>query len=125
MLIKSPTVTLDMGTGAEDFSDHVYMAAIDSPQSAVDDRTFGKPHATAALTGAESVTLTCRYSDAFIALLTGHENTDLDLVITPETSADTITATVQFDKVPFPSVQIGEQAECELVLAVVDELAYT
>ena len=122
MIIKSPSVTIDWGTGAEDFSDHVIAAMPDMPLSAVDDRTFGSPFATDSVMGAQSMTLACRYSDALIALLEGHEDAEGDMVVTPKSGGNTWTATVKMHKIPLPEIRIGEQSELEIVFAVTDEI---
>jgi hypothetical protein len=125
VIIKNATLTMDMGTGAEDFSDHLIMANVDSPASAVDDRTFGNPYASDTVVGAESITITFKWSDTLMGLLTGHEDTDIDLVLTPVSGGSTITATVQFHKLPMGTFQIGEKVETDLVLAVIDEISYS
>lgn len=125
MIVKSPTLTIDWGAGAVDYSDHVIAADIQSPASAVDDRTFGAPHASDAVVGAESITLAMRWSDTLLALIDGEEETEGDLVLTPVALGGTITATVKFSKVPMARFQIGEQVEADWVLAVVDTIDWT
>ncbi len=122
MIIKSPAITID----AVDFADHVILADVQSPNSIVDDRTWGNPQASDVVVGAESVTLSMKWSDALMALLTtAGAETDLDLIITPIAAGGTVTATVKFAKLPFPKFGIGAKTECELVLAVVDEIDHT
>lgn len=125
MIIKTATVTVDWGAGAVDLSDHVISAAFDSPMSAADDRTFGNPHATDSVTGAQSVTLRCKWSDALMTILDGVIETEGDLVATPVSGGGTLTGTVKFSTIPYPSLAIGERAECDLVLAVTDALDWT
>jgi hypothetical protein len=125
MIIKTPTVTIDWGAGAVDYSDHVISAMVASPASAVDDRTFGAPYATDSVVGAESITLHCKWSDALMAALDSVVETEGDLVLTPVASGGTITATVKFTKVPMADFQIGNRVECDLVLAVVDAIDWT
>lgn len=125
MIIKTPTVTIDWGSGAVDYSDYCMAADVQSPASAVDDRTFGAPHATDSVVGAESITLSLRWSDALMAALDTVTETEGDLILTPVASGGTITATVKFSKVPMASMKIGEQVETELVLAVTDEIDWT
>lgn len=125
-IIKAPTITLDFaGTGAEDISDHVISADLDMAHSAVDDRTFGNPHASDSVSGVHSVTLSMRWDDTLVGLFDGHTDTDIDMVLTPFSGGGTITGTVKYSHLPMPSVKIGEQAECEIVLAVTDELDWT
>ena len=126
MIIKAPAITIDWGGGATDYADYVIAVELVSPQSAVDDRTFGAPHATDAITGAESIILACRWSDALADDLESNEGTEGDLTLTPDTGTGTYTATVKYMKPPAGTrMQIGESAEIDLVLAVVDSITWT
>jgi len=127
VIIKSPTITLDFtGASPVDISDYVISAQLDVAHSAVDDRTFGAPHASDAVSGMHQVTLLMRWSDALAAAFDTYTDTDIDMLLTPEASGGTIGATVRYAKAPLPDeVKIGEQAECTLVLAVVDEVDWT
>jgi len=126
MIIKSPTITLDFtGASPVDVSDYVISAEFDTAHSAVDDRTFGAPHASDSVSGVHSVTLAMRWSDALMAAMDTYTETDIDMILTPVASGGTITGTVKYSFIPLPSVKIGEQAECELVLAVTDTLDWT
>lgn len=126
MIFTAPTVTIDWGGGATDYSDNTIAVEQTSPQSAVDDRTFGNPHATDAITGAESITIAMRWSDALADDLEGNEGTEGDYVMTPISGGGTYTATVKYMKPPHGfRVQVGESVEFDLVLAVVDEIGWT
>ena len=125
MIIKTATVAIDWGAGDVDYSDWCIMADIQSPMSAADDRTFGLPYASDSVTGAQSITLRLKWDDALITALDTVIETEGDLTITPESAGGTITATVKFSTIPYPQVQIGNRAECDLVLAVVDALDWT
>lgn len=125
MIIKTPTVTIDWGAGAVDYSDWCMAADVQSPATAADDRTFGNPHATDSVVGAESITLAMKWDDALMTSLDGVTETEGDLILTPVAAGGTITATVKFSKLPMTRFQIGEKVEADLVLAVVDAIDWT
>ena len=129
MIIKEPVCTMDFtGSSPVDVTDHIIMAQLNSPQEAVDDRTFGAPYATDHTVGAESIVLRCKWSSALMAQLNSYVDDEIDFSISPSGTAgvggETITATVKYSKLPLAEFSVGSKAECDLVLAVVDKLTW-
>jgi hypothetical protein len=129
VIIKEPLCTMDFtGSSPVDMTDHIIMAQLNSPQEAVDDRTFGAPYATDHTVGAESVVLRCKWSSALMAQLSAYVDDDIDFSISPSGTAgvggETITGTVKYSKLPLAEFSVGSKAECDLVLAVVDKLTW-
>lgn len=121
MILVSPAITID----AVDYADHVIAADVQAPSSVIDDRTFGAPYASDVASGNQSITLSCKWSDALMALLTTTApNTAKTIIITPDTGGGTITASCKFANLPLGRFQIGEKAECEVVFAVVDDITW-
>jgi len=129
VIIKEPICTMDFtGSSPVDMTDHIIMAQLNSPQEAVDDRTFGAPYATDHTVGAESIVLRCKWSSALMDIMDTYEDDEIDFSISPSGSAgaggETITATVKFSKLPMAEFTVGAKAECDVVLAVTDKLTW-
>jgi len=129
VIIKEPICTMDFtGSSPVDMTDHIIMAQLNSPQEAVDDRTFGAPYATDHTVGAESIVLRCKWSSALMDIMDTYEDDEIDFSISPSGSAgaggETITATVKFSKLPMAEFIVGAKAECDVVLAVTDKLTW-
>lgn len=126
MIVKTATCKITFaGPAVVDLSDYVIAADVQSPASAVDSRTFGAAHATDSVVGVESVTLALRWSDALMTALDAKAGLPGALAIVTASGGETIAANVIYEKVPFSRFQIGEQVECDLVLAVTSQISWS
>lgn len=121
MYVANPTVlTVD----TVDWTDHISGVELAGAEEIIDARTFGAPRATTTGGGQDSVTLMCKWSDAFHVLYAAEAGTDVALVLTVD--GGTWGATIHVPATPpKPAFSVGEIVEVPLVCGVVDVLAYT
>lgn len=119
--IAKPTVfTID----TVDWTDIVAGVTLNGGEEVIDARTFGAPRATTTGGGMDSVTVHLLWSNAAAVLVAAEAGTDVTLALGVDGGSWGGTVHVP-DAPPTPSFAIGEKVEVDLVLGVVDELAYT
>lgn len=119
--IAKPTAfTID----SVDWTDIVAGVSLESGEGIIDARTFGAPRATTTGGGQDSVTISILWSAAAQALIAAESGDDVAMVCTVDGGSYGATVHVP-DALPAPDLKIGERAEVELVLGVVDAIAYT
>lgn len=111
MYVANPTVfTID----TVDWTDHISGVELAGAEEIIDGRTFGKPRRTTTGGGQDSVTIMCKWSDAFHALYAAEAGSDVAMVLTVD--GGTWSGTIHVPATaPKPSFQIGTLVEVPLV----------
>jgi len=125
VVVKNASCKLTFGATVIDISAYVTAVEPSSESETIDLGTFANPKATDTGRITDGVTISCLWAPELHAALAPYVNAEGTLefkYVTSDTKA--VRAGVKYGTLPWGAFSIGERVEADLVLAVLDQVAY-